>query len=89
MRKISILFITTLTLLVAIASGMGIYAILDAIDRYDRGECETWKDEARMYPPYDRNTESGYYILKWQKAQCDYHGIEIKDADGHKVYVKN
>lgn len=89
MRKISILFITTLTLLLAIASGIGIYATLDAIDRHDRGECETWKDEARMYPPYDRNTESGYYILKWQKAQCDYHGIEIKDADGHKVYVKN
>lgn len=32
-------------------------------------ECEKWSDEARVYP--------GYFLVGWQKEQCDFYGISI------------
>lgn len=40
-------------------------------NRSERSECLGWQEEAKRYPAI-------YYLLGWQKEQCDRWGIEIK-----------
>lgn len=40
-----------------------------AMIRQEAGECEKWADEAKVYP--------GYFLLQWQKDQCDARGVAI------------
>lgn len=35
----------------------------------EKSECLRWKEEAGKYP--------NYYLLKWQKEQCDHYGIDV------------
>ena len=48
-------------------------------------ECEKWNDWALVYPNWDERTQTGYFITRWQKAQCDTYGIELQ---GHLVDYK-
>jgi len=40
------------------------------LNKSEKAECLDWKKEAKKYPDY--------YITEWQKAQCDYHGVDIE-----------
>lgn len=56
--------------LIIIASVIGLVFILSiAIKDNDYYNCIAWEKNAKQYP--------GFYITEWQKAQCDYHGIQI------------
>lgn len=39
--------------------------------RSERSECLTWQAEAKSYL-------TTYYLLEWQKEQCDRWGIDIE-----------
>lgn len=36
---------------------------------YEQYECQKWQAEAKTY--------DGYFLSRWQKAQCDNYDIEI------------
>ncbi len=56
--------------LIVIASVIGlIYAISIGLERTDRVDCYKWQRQSEQFV--------GFYLTEWQKAQCDYHGIEI------------
>lgn len=48
---------------------VAIIAGLAGIDKQETVECLKWKNEASAYP--------SYFIVKWQKDQCDAHNIAI------------
>jgi len=49
-------------------------------------ECEKWNDWALIMPKWDEESQTGYFILPWQKEQCDSVGIDLR---GHLVdYTK-
>ncbi len=39
------------------------------MDKTEISECLKWQKEA--------NKIKGYYLLEWQKEQCDYHNIQV------------
>jgi len=43
--------------------------ILFAEERRATAECEKWADEAKVF--------EGYFLVGWQKEQCDTYGIEV------------
>lgn len=47
------------------------FAVSVWLDTFERSECLRWKQQALQ------TFEVEYYILPWQKAQCDAHGIDI------------
>lgn len=56
--------------LIVAAVGALVWAVVTAgIDRSEVMSCNTWKSQSTEYP--------GFYLLKWQKEQCDAHGIAI------------
>lgn len=40
-----------------------------ALKRIETQECKKWQEYAVKY--------EGFYLVKWQKAQCDYREVEI------------
>ena len=44
-------------------------AISKGLNESEINECKEWKKSAEKYPDY--------YLLGWQKEQCDHQGIEI------------
>lgn len=44
-------------------------ALAYGMQKSERVSCLKWQEQADQYP--------GYYLLKWQKVQCDAHGIVI------------
>ncbi len=45
-------------------------------------ECAKWEDYERVFPPWDEESQTGYFILQWQKDQCESVGVELR---GHVV----
>jgi hypothetical protein len=41
------------------------------------GECEKWSDWEKVYPEWNAERQTGYYVTKWQKEQCDAVGVEL------------
>lgn len=65
---------TTLEVLgiAALAAVMGTALVLVGkhdLNKKEIVDCKQWSTEATQY--------TGYYILQWQKDQCDSHGITI------------
>jgi hypothetical protein len=46
-----------------------IWAANIGMNKQERNECRQWQAEAKEY--------LGYYLLGWQKEQCDHWGIPI------------
>ena len=44
-------------------------SITKSFERRDKGMCEVWKKEAKLYPQY--------FITEWQEKQCDFYDIQI------------
>lgn len=42
---------------------------IEGVKRQEIKECNQWQEQADTYP--------GFYLLDWQKEQCQAHGIEI------------
>ena len=51
------------------------YSLWIGLDKQAMHECLVWQKQAKEFP--------GYYLLKWQKEQCDYFGIEINAPVKH------
>jgi len=49
-------------------------------------ECEKWNDWELIMPEWDERSQTGYFILPWQKAQCESVGIDLR---GHVLDYKN
>jgi len=49
--------------------GMLTAIVIVGISRNERVECLKWQRHSEQFV--------GFYLTEWQKAQCDYHGIEI------------
>lgn len=45
------------------------YIVSGSLNESEKIECLKWQREAGQY--------HGYYLLAWQKAQCDHRGITI------------
>ena len=45
------------------------YVLSVGISRSERAECYTWRDQAADFP--------AFYMLAWQTAQCEHHGINV------------
>lgn len=43
--------------------------LLMGFKKEEQVSCYKWQEQAGQY--------SGFYLLQWQKDQCDAHGIEI------------
>jgi hypothetical protein len=43
--------------------------VIIGMDRQEAVECDGWQQQAQQYP--------SFYLLKWQKEQCDANGIVI------------
>jgi hypothetical protein len=58
---------------------LGTFLLVKALDygvgKSEVNECLKWQQEAVEYAPH-------YYLVGWQKKQCDHFGIEI-DAPTH------
>lgn len=68
---------------IAIAIGvvylvMGIFDLMQSgMIRNEQLECYKWEKESHQYPRYDPETDTGYYVLVWQKMQCDDVGVDL------------
>ena len=51
-----------------------IFAASGALWQSETVECYRWKEQALRYK------DIGFYLTRWQKAQCDVHKVEI-DAE--------
>ncbi len=58
----------TIVLVAVAIVGWG-FLMIKGADKHERVECLKWQEQAEMY--------SNFYLTEWQKAQCDYHEIEI------------
>jgi quinol-cytochrome oxidoreductase complex cytochrome b subunit len=56
------LFIATIVIFLTYLANLGLI-------KHEINECEKWKTEAEIYPDY--------YLLEWQKKQCEYLGISL------------
>jgi hypothetical protein len=54
---------------IAVIAGF-VWMLGSGIERQEIKECLKWQKEAGLY--------KGYYILDWQKLQCDHRGVEVK-----------
>ena len=41
-------------------------------------ECEKWQDYERVFPEWDPESRTGYFITPWQEKQCDSVGVELR-----------
>lgn len=53
---------------------VGVFAFVQiaktAIEKTEYQECITWQQQGEDYP--------NFYLLEWQKMQCNHYGIAIK-----------
>lgn len=63
--------IITTAAFILLAAGL-ITAILVGTSASENAECIKWSQEADAYP--------GFFLAKWQKDQCDAHGVIINAA---------
>lgn len=61
----------TAATIITIATAVAVFAFLAIVGegRQEAVECNTWKAQAAEFDQF--------YLLKWQKEQCDAHGIII------------
>ena len=79
---IGMIFLTIVLGVVLIVGAIqGGKLVLGAIElsvmKEQRFECAKWADWERVYPRWDHETQTGYYITEWQKAQCDAVGVAL------------
>ena len=60
--------IMTIVVLAALI-GAGIWALNYGVNKQEVVDCLTWQQQADVYP--------AFYLLKWQKDQCDAHHITV------------
>lgn len=65
-------FITTIFIEVAFFGTFILIANWGA-QRYEQYECGIWQRQAKEF------ADKGFFLARWQKAQCDHYGITIKD----------
>lgn len=53
----------------------GYFLLQMGMDRSEISECNTWRAQAVEFA--DNSPAAKFYILRWQKDQCDAHGITI------------
>lgn len=68
MGLIAIVFLVALWLILSLENGL---------ERFEINECNTWKEQAEIYP--------NYYLLEWQEQQCNRHGIKINAPVAYKI----
>ena len=73
MRKETIISIIILIIILI----FGIIILNKAVSKQEKVECLKWQNESKELEPYNAYNKTGYYLLKWQKDQCDARGIEI------------
>jgi len=55
----------TLAIISIIAVALGVWGLVEGIERQERYECAKWASE--------RNDYAGYYLVSWQKEQCGFN----------------
>lgn len=52
--------------------------IVISISEQEEAECRRWVNQSIELERYNPKTKTGYYILPWQKEQCDAHNIKVE-----------
>ena len=63
MKVLQAIIISTFVLFILAA------LMLMGVKNEEKVSCHKWQTQATEYP--------GFYLLEWQKEQCDAHGIQI------------
>ncbi len=57
-----------------------LYLVNTGFNRGEEQECKKLVAQASEYGRYDSETQTGFYIMKWQDEMCRAHGIQIDAA---------
>jgi hypothetical protein len=52
--------------------------LLLAEAKHSISECVTWQEWEHDYPQWDPHTQTGYFVTRWQKEQCDAVGVTLE-----------